>query len=225
MTDALSYEFDIDDFRKNFLKFTRKAFKSLPELDKPRILDVGCGSGVSTIELANLSNGNIVGIDVIPLDKLNRKIIAKGLTSRIQLKKCSFFNNGFQDESFDIIWAEGVFHILGYEKSFNECSRLLKNKGYMVIHDEINKLPAKIKKVNKYDFNLILYFPLPEDAWWSEYYGPIERKINEIMPKYKQDKEALKYLQRQLKEVEMVKPNPKKFGSIFYILQKMCISG
>jgi hypothetical protein len=36
------------------LQFTRKAFEMLPALHNPRILDVGCGRGGPTLELARL---------------------------------------------------------------------------------------------------------------------------------------------------------------------------
>jgi len=40
-----------DNIRKRLLKYTRKTFRMLPQLEKPRILDVGCGSGIPTLEL------------------------------------------------------------------------------------------------------------------------------------------------------------------------------
>ena len=46
-----------DKIRKRLLKYTRKAFHILPQMNKPRILDVGCGSGIPTLELARLSQG------------------------------------------------------------------------------------------------------------------------------------------------------------------------
>ena len=53
-----------DSLRKHLLKYTRKAFRMLPQLNKPRILDMGYGSGVPTLELARLSKGEITGIDI-----------------------------------------------------------------------------------------------------------------------------------------------------------------
>lgn len=46
------------------LTFTRKAFQMLPKLDKPKILDVGCGQGGPTLELARISGGQVTGLDI-----------------------------------------------------------------------------------------------------------------------------------------------------------------
>ena len=53
-----------DLIRKRLIKYTRKAFRVLPKFDKPRILDIGCGTGVPTLELARLTNGEITGLDI-----------------------------------------------------------------------------------------------------------------------------------------------------------------
>ena len=109
MSKGLYSEIDRDSFREHLLKYTRKAFKLLPELEKPRILDVGCGSGVPTIELAKLSKGKVIGIDIDQtlLNELNRKIEREDLSNRVTTRKCSLFDMDFPDESFDIIWTEG----------------------------------------------------------------------------------------------------------------------
>ena len=64
MTQETDYQIYKDLLRESLAKYTRKAFKMIPKLDKPCILDVGCGSVVPTMELARLSNGEIVGLDV-----------------------------------------------------------------------------------------------------------------------------------------------------------------
>ena len=81
MTEYLLSEIDVDSFRQKFIMYTRKAFQMLPALETPRILDIGCGSGLPTLELAKLSNGEVIGIDIdqAQLDKLNRKIEEEGL--------------------------------------------------------------------------------------------------------------------------------------------------
>lgn len=223
MSKDLLFEMYLDHFRENFNKYTRKAFQLLPELEKPRILDIGCGSGVATIELAKLSNGEIIGIDINQslLDKLNRKIEEKGFSSRMKALKCSLFEMDFPDESFDIIWSEGSIFIIGFEKGLKEWRRLLKINGFLVVHDEVKNKSNKLKKIPSCGYKLINYFLLPKDAWWIEYYNPLEIRIKELCIKYDNDSEALKIFKKYQNEIDMVKKNPKDYGSIFYIMQKL----
>jgi len=195
----------------------------LPESEEPRILDIGCGSGIPTLELAKLSNGEILGIDIDQslLDRLNRKIEEEGLSNRVKTRKCSLFEIDFPDESFDIIWAEGSISIIGFEKGLREWRRLLKPSGFLVVHDDIINMSNKLRNIPDCGYRLFGYFSLPEDAWWKEYYRPLEIRIKELRAKYKNNPEALKILEKHQNEIDMVKKNPKEYGSAFYIMQKL----
>ena len=105
MTTNIKDDLQKDRLRENLTKYTKKAFQMLPELDNPTILDVGCGTGVPTMELARLGNGQITGLDISQplLDELKRKIEAAGLSDRVKTVKCSLFEMDFPDESFNII--------------------------------------------------------------------------------------------------------------------------
>ncbi|KPJ70547.1 hypothetical protein AMJ52_09785, partial [candidate division TA06 bacterium DG_78] len=118
----MSLDIQHDQFREKFNKYTRKAFEVLPRLEKPCILDIGCGSGVPTIELARLSDGQIIGVDIDQsrLDTFTKKIDTAGLTKRIKTIQCSMLDMKFSDESFDIIWAEGVIAIIDFERGLKE---------------------------------------------------------------------------------------------------------
>jgi cyclopropane fatty-acyl-phospholipid synthase-like methyltransferase len=98
MSRDLYGEIDRDSLRERLLKYTRKAFKLLPRLDKPRILDAGCGSGLPTIELAKLSNGRVVGIDIDQslLTELDRRIGRENLSDRVETRKCSMLELDFR---------------------------------------------------------------------------------------------------------------------------------
>ena len=65
---------------------TRRAFKSIPTLPKqPLILDIGCGTGVQTIELAKISHGKIIALDNHQafLDKLMETAKVEEVTENI----------------------------------------------------------------------------------------------------------------------------------------------
>lgn len=223
MSKDILFEINLDYFRENFNKYTRKAFQLLPTLEKPRLLDIGCGSGVATIELAKLSNGEIIGIDIDQslLDKLNRKIEEKGFSNRMKALKCSLYEMDFPDESFDIIWSEGSIFIIGFKTGLKEWSRLLKTNGFLVVHDEKKNISNKLRKIPNCGYKLINYFSLPEDAWLIEYYNPLEIRIKELRKKYGNNSEALKIFRKYQNEIDMVKKNPIDYGSTFYIMQKL----
>lgn len=222
MPEDLLVEINKDRFRERLNKYTRRVFQMLPKLEKPRILDIGCGSGVPTIELAKLSNGEIIGIDINQslLDKLNRKIEEEGFSGRVKTMKCSLFEIDFPDESFDIIWAEGSIWIIGFEKGLKELRRLLKPNGFLVVHDEVKTVSNKLRKIPSCGYKLINLFSLPEDAHWTEYYRPLEIRIKELSMKYKNNSGARKIFKKYQNEIDMVKRNPKEHSSAFLIMQK-----
>jgi len=122
VTAEEQFQIQKDQLRKRLLKYTRKAFRMLSKMYKPRILDVGCGSGVPTLELARLSKGETIGIDIdqYSLDRLTRGIEQAGFSNRVKTVNCSMLNMDFPDESFDIIWAEGSTFIIGFERALTE---------------------------------------------------------------------------------------------------------
>ena len=61
--DVLS-ELDLESLRARFMEYTRNAYPLLPRLERLLILDVGCGSGLPALEVARLSDGHVVGIDI-----------------------------------------------------------------------------------------------------------------------------------------------------------------
>jgi ubiquinone/menaquinone biosynthesis C-methylase UbiE len=222
MSKDVYTEIDRDSSRERLLKYTRKAFKLLPRLDKPRILDAGCGSGLPTIELAKLSNGKVVGIDIDQslLIELKRKIEREDLSDRVETRKCSVFELDFPDETFNIVWFEGATRMIGFEKALKEWRRLLKPNGFLVIHDEIKTVSNKLEEIPSLGYKVINQFFLPEDAWWIEYYRPLENRIKGLREKYKDNLEVLRTLKEVQDEIDMVKGKPEEYRSAFYIMQK-----
>ena len=112
MGSRTDFETAKDRVRERLTKLTVKAFQMLPRMDKPRILDVGCGSGVPTLKLAELSKGRVVALDIDQnaIERLQGKIKEAGLSGQVEAIGLSMLDMDFPKESFDIIWAEGGVH-------------------------------------------------------------------------------------------------------------------
>lgn len=222
MTEEILKELDAEGLRSVFLKYTRMAFESIPKLDHPRILDIGCGTGMPTLELARLSNGEITGIDIDQnaLNKLSIKIKNEGLSERIKVLNRSIYDTKFEDESFDILWEEGVVHLLDLKKTLTECSRIVKLNGFMVTGEATNWATRKLKHFPRFGFKLIKEIPWEPECWWIKYYAPLEMKIKQLRDKY-DNVDDIQEIHRHLMEIEMVKKNPSGFDCITYVMQRI----
>ena len=170
-------------------KSTQRAFNNIPKSpEQPLILDIGCGPGVQTIELANLSNGKIIALDNHQafLDKLMKKAKEKELLDHIDPKNISMHDMDFKENTFDIIWSEGALYFMGFQNGLRRCHQLLKDGGFLAVteivylmnnppapliqyfekeYPDIKAVKDKIDLVQKERFHLIANFTLPESSW------------------------------------------------------------
>ena len=220
MKDLL-YKIDRDRFRKKLLKYTCQAFNSLPEINNPAILDIGCSTGVPALELAKLSDGTITGIDVDEksIDIFKEKIKKRKLNDRVKAVRMSMLDMDFPKEAFDIVWFEGTIFVIGFEKGLLEWKKFLNKSGFIVIHDEFKDHDKKLSLIYKNGFDLLDCFMISSDVWGNEYYKPFENHIKKLFVRYKNDSEANKMLAKEQNEIDTFKKNPENNNSIFYITQ------
>lgn len=103
------------------------------QLDKGRILDLGCGTGGAGIVLAKrFESSRVVGLDIEPsvLERARELVHASGLAERIDLELTEPGRFPFPDESFDIVYANSTTcHIDKLTAFFDEVHRVLKPGG------------------------------------------------------------------------------------------------
>lgn len=222
---------------------TRKAFRMLPDIpEDPSILDVGCGPGLQTLDLASLTEGKITALDNHQpyLDRLSEKAKQSGLTERIQVVNGDMFSLDFAPGSFDLIWAEGSIYIMGFEKALGAWKPLLKKPGYLSAtevawikanppeelrlfwaeeYPAIQDNEANIASIRRAGYSLIGQFILPESAWWDPYYTPLEARLGLLREKYRDNSEALAVVELHEREIDFYRKYSDYYGYIFYVMQ------
>ncbi len=194
----------------------------LPKMIEPHILDVGCGSGVPTLELAKMSNGTIIAIDVDmeALTKFHKKLKNSNYEHRITIKQISLLDNEFPDENFDIIWAEGAIHVIGFKKGMNACHRILKKKGFLVLLEAFAGIEKNLELFSYRGFKLVKKIVLPEGIWLKEYFDPLEKLI-ETIDYSELGPDQVKEIEKAKDEIEWVKnADPEELDCAFYIFLK-----
>ena len=225
-------------------EYTRKAFNLLKDLPQnPLILDIGCGSGRQTIELAKISGGHITALDLHKpfLDTLEENARTSGVFDNITTVQGSMMEMDFKEHYFDIIWAESSIFVMGFEKALMEWRTFLKKGGYIAVSDvcwlktyppeelkefwdasyPIMKFPEEnISIIKDLGYKSVNYFILPENAWLT-YYEPYKTKIKVLKKKYSKlgDKKKLKGLDLFQSEIDMFNKYSDYYGYCFFIMK------
>lgn len=210
-----------DILRANFLEFTRRAYRSLPPQDRPRILDLGCGSGVPTRELARMSRGKITAVDIDQpaLDRLTARAFEAGIGSKITVVNRSIEDLDLYGETFDIVWSEGAVFVLGFEHSLKAWKRFLVPGGFLVVHDEAEGADSKIMTILKCGYSQHEMFKVPEDIWRDRYFGPMEKKLVELESRASGDPALALAMEQDRRELEMFKSDPGGMASAFIVMR------
>lgn len=213
------YEYFIvrDRCRARLVKYLEQVFNDLPEFNNSKILDIGCGSGVPTLWMAEKYIGTITAIDTdkLLLGFLEDKIERKKTLSKIETKNVSFFDLVTEPECYDLVLAEGFLNVVGFELGFKRVIEKIKIGGYFIIHDEYKDNDSKMALIQKNNCKIVHSFLLDETIWWNDFYSQLELEID------KPENAHLKSLFiNEINEIDQYKKNPSIFRSIYYVVLK-----
>lgn len=197
---------------------TAKALDLCGDLPQyPKILDMGCGTGAQTLHLAELTSGTIVAIDnhAPSIEKLKAAITERGFSKRISAIVGDMAHPSQPPESFDLIWSEGALYNIGLSYALDLCFGLLRPGGCLAFTDAIWRkenppaavktgfeadypamgwLEDDLKAIKESGFELCGHFTLPDEAWWIDFYTPMEERISGLRSRYADDVEAMAIL-------------------------------
>lgn len=199
--------------------------RDLPQ--SPAILDLGCGVGGQTLQLAELvGSGSIVAIDshAPSIKRLQAAIAERALAQRVRAIVGDMAHPKQPLGSFDLIWSEGALYNIGLWNALGVCHGLLRPGGYLAFTDAVWRqenpppeiragfeleyptmgwLEDDVAAIQDCGFELVGHFTMPDEAWWDDFYTPMETRIAELRSKYVQDVEASAILDQLAEEPEL----------------------
>lgn len=209
----------------------------------PAVLDLGCGTGGQTIDLAELTSGTIVAVDshAPSIERLRATAVRLGLSERVSPMVGDMANPGLPPGSFDLVWSEGALYNLGIENALLICRGLLRPGGCLAFTDAVwlrDDPPPEVKEsfdldyptmgkvsdvlaiIDRSGFSLNGHFTLPEEAWWEDFYTPMETRIEELRGRYGDDDEALAVLDQLAQEPAMHRRHSGCYAYEFFVARR-----
>lgn len=212
---------------------------SLPQ--KPRILDVGCGPGMQTIELLKSCGGSVVALDMLPEMIARAEIEADkaGVADRFEPVVQDMGDMHLPPASFDVIWSEGAIYNIGFEAGLKEFRKFLRPGGYVAVSEavwlkpdppsealefwreypEIDSVDAKLDIISRVGYEVIGHFVLPKRAWTDQYYGPMEKLIAEKQLAWAGIPEAEAVLREAQNEISVFRQFADYYSYAFFVMR------
>ncbi|WKZ36507.1 MAG: class I SAM-dependent methyltransferase [Anaerolineales bacterium] len=135
-TFALYDEKSFDEFLSPFYSRLKANKIDLNIFKDKRCLDAGCGGGRGSILMAQCGAREVIGVDLSPanIESSRKRAAQKGFTN-LTFQQHSLIELPFEDESFDVVWCNGVLHHSeNPDQGLREITRVLKKGGYLWLY-------------------------------------------------------------------------------------------
>ncbi len=98
-----------------------------------KVLDIGSGKGITAIHLTQKYGCSVVGVDLSSdmVDYAKKSVEQKGLFQKISFMNLDAEELPFDDNTFDVVFAECSTVLMDKEKAFKEFIRVTKSGGHI----------------------------------------------------------------------------------------------
>lgn len=213
-----------------------------PLPDRPDVLDIACGPGGQTLDLADLlPEARITALDAYQpfLRDLEARARAAGLSDRITILHGDMTRLPFEPQSFDLIWCEGAAYIVGFDAALAAWKPLLRPGGVLALTEPVwlksdppdavracwaeypamEDVPSARRRALAHGYELLGDFVLSDAAWWTTYYGPLETRLEAATARLAGDPVAGAVLAEIRDEIECRRAYPEYYGYLFLVLR------
>ena len=223
---------------------TRRALE-LARLDRMmplRVADVGCGTGASALELAEVLGGPIAALDLFPefLDALSDRAALQGIADRIETIEGSFDALPLAAESLDLLWSEGAIYLVGFAEGLDAWRTFLKPGGVLAVteiswttedrpaeidahwnreYPGIATVGTKIRQIEAAGYEPLGHFEI-SPACWEAYYGPLRAGFDAFLERHGGSDAARAIVEAEAQEMWLHERYGSFFNYVFYIARR-----
>ncbi|MEX1014506.1 MAG: L-histidine N(alpha)-methyltransferase [Candidatus Paceibacterota bacterium] len=125
-----------------------------------KILDLGCGNGESSIQLADEFKCEVVGVDIsgVRIKNAKEKLQKSKLSLLVKFLKGTATNLPFENNEFTHVWSQStIYHVHNKDKALKEIYRVLKNDGIFVFDDLLKPKENISKETEKHVYDRLLF--------------------------------------------------------------------
>lgn len=123
---------------ENYPDYYQYAYNILGDINGKILLDMGCGSGKSSVLLAK-KGAVVAAFDISPkfveIARLRARI--NEVQDQVRVEQMVAEDMAYDTESFDCVFGVGVLHHINIERAASEIFRVLKNNGQAVFIEPI----------------------------------------------------------------------------------------
>jgi len=223
---------------------TRRALGLCGELPpRPRVLDLGCGTGMQTLELARSTGGHVVAVDnhAPYLAELRRRAEAEGLSERIETLEADLHGLEPTEAPYDLVWSEGAIWVVGFENGLRRWRAFLRPGGPLAVSEmvwltatppepcrrffetgypQMTDLAGNLRSVERAGFTVSGHFTVPDAIWWQNYYEPLERRLDAFEREHGADAEARGLAGEVRTEIEIFRRYSRHYGYVFFAMRR-----
>lgn len=205
---------------------------------RPRIVDIGCGTGVASVPLAVATGGHVTGIDTHApfLARLRAEADAAGVGPQIETLAVRMQEIPLPDACADLVWAEGSAYLMGFDAALAAWRRLLApgaalvlteavwttpdpapvtrsfwDAGYPAMRDTVGNARAAVDA----GWTLVATYLLP-DSDWDAYYGPLAARVAQLRREHPDAGAALDPVEE---EITLRREHGGDYGYAGYVLK------
>ena len=168
---------------------------------KPAVADLGCGTGRSTLFLAERLGTRVTAVELAGrfCERLAERTAERGLSALIDVRRGDMASPPVEPASLDLIWSEGAAYIIGFAQALRRWRPLLRAGGYCVVSEcswlagdppepvarffaegypEMASAAGNVARAQAAGYDVLATHTVSA-AGWAQYYDPIRRAIRD----------------------------------------------